>query len=194
MIKKVFPTALCLLLLASCGDKNKQAGDYPENFSKIGDVGRVEYMMQRVSPDSLARFVINSSLGKNPGAPIDTLATATLYIYEHLQGQALDAFSTQYDVYVESLPLDEKMRVYMLAGSDDPQKLGYRLGLEYLGSIRENNKNADQVEKELQAFRKACGNDTSTYRRFIIGFHTVLAVDSGKDVSPDIYRRFINYE
>lgn len=188
----LIPTAF--LILSSCGNRVKSSGNYPDGFDKQTDIERVTYMMQRVSPDSLARFVIDGALGRNPGAPIDSLAMTTLYIYEHLQGVDVDAFSVQYDNYVESLPLNDKMKVYMLAGSDDPQGLGYRLGLEYLGSIRENNKNAEQIEKELKAFRKACGNDTATYRRFIKGFQTVLEVDSGKDIAQDIYTRFINYE
>lgn len=185
---------ISLLLLCSCGSKNKSHSDYPENFNKIGDIARVEWAMKTQTPDSLARFIIDSALGRNENARIDSLANATLYVYEHLKGDDLDAFSIQYDSYVEALPLDDKMKVYLLAGSDDPQKLGYRLGLEYVGSIRENNKNVGQVEKELESFRKACGEDTATYRRFIIGFHTVLAVDSGKDISKDIYDKFINYD
>lgn len=194
MKKYLLLISTALLMLASCGKGGRSSGNYPEDFDKQTDLERVSYMMQQVSPDSLARFVIDGALGRNPGAPIDSLAMTTLYIYEHLRDEDLDAFSVQYDNYVESLPLNDKMKVYMLAGSEDPQGLGYKLGLEYLSSIRENNKNADQIEKELKAFRKACGTDTATYRRFIIGFHTVLAVDSGKDLAQDIYTRFINYE
>lgn len=194
MKKYILTFALFIILLSACGNKNKSSDIYPDNFTKIGDVGRVKYMMERVTPDSLARFVIDGALGRNEGAPIDSLDIATLYIYEHLQGDALDSFSIGYDSYVESLPLDEKMKIYMLASSEDPQKLGYHLGLEYVGSIRIDNKNADQVEKELKAFKKACGSDTATYRRFLIGFHTVLEMDKGNDLNPEIYKKFINYE
>ena len=51
----------------------------------------------------------------------------------------------------------------------------------------------DDVERELAEFRKACGADSATYRRFIVGFKTVLNVDRGVDVPRDIYNRFINY-
>ena len=50
--------------------------------------------------------------------------------------------------------------------------------------------NLNDVEKELKAFEKACGNDTAMYRRFMIGFRTVLEVDHGKDVPEEIYSRF----
>lgn len=194
MKKFLVPLVAVALMLSSCGHKNDTEGKFPANFATIGDAGRMDYMMKRVKPDSLARFVIDGALGRIEGMKIDTLAIATVYIYDHLQGDDLDTFSMEFDSYAESLPLEEKMKIYSLGGSDDPQKLGYKLGLEYLGAIREHNKTADEVEKELRSFKKACGKDTAMYRRFIIGFHTVLAVDSGKDLSPEIYRRFINYE
>lgn len=194
MKKLFYPIITLCLLLGSCGKKNGGANVYPENFSKIGDVGRLEYMIRNVTPDSLARFMVNSALNRNPGAPIDTLATAILYVYEHLSGPDLDAFNVEYNDYIETLPLIDKMKINVLGSSDDVQKVGYRLGLEYLGTIRENNKSVAEIEKELKAFKKECGSDTAMYRRFIIGFHTVLDVDSGKDVSAEIYNKFRNYE
>lgn len=182
------------LLLASCGGKKGADGPYPANFDKIGDAGRVAFMMNKVQADSLARFIIYSSLGKNPGAKIDTLAIATNYAYERLKGDALDKFSAAYDACVEALPLGEKMKVYMFAGTEDPQGLGYKLGLEYMSSIRNGHKKAADVERELTEFKKACGSDTATYRRFIIGFQTVLKMDHGKDVPEEIYRKFVNFE
>lgn len=194
MKRLLVPVFSVIMLFAACGSRNGNTGDYPENFEKIGDVARVRYVMTEASPDSVARFLINSALGRNPGARIDSLAMATIYVYDHLKDNDLETFSVEYDSYIETLPLEDKMKIYMLGGSEDPQKLGYKLGLEYLGSIRENNKNASQIEKELKAFKKACGNDTSMYRRFIIGFHTVLDVDKGTDVPVEIYNKFRNYE
>ncbi|MCM1370185.1 MAG: hypothetical protein NC204_07425 [Candidatus Amulumruptor caecigallinarius] len=189
-IKSLSIAVMCVMLTA-CGGGKEGKGKYPENFNKIGDAGRIDYVMKNAGPDSLARFIIFSSLGKNGDVKIDTLALATNYAYEHLQGEALEKFSAEYDVVVESLPLADKMRAYMLGGSEDPQGLGYKLGLEYMSSIRENHKNAAAVEKEIAEFKKACGTDTATYRRFLIGFRTVLEVDRGKDVPEDIYQKFI---
>lgn len=61
-------------------------------------------------------------------------------------------------------------------------------------SIRDGGKTAEEVERELKEFKKVCGTDTAMYRRFIIGFHTVLEVDHGTDVSEEIYNKFVNYE
>lgn len=194
MKKLLFPVAMLCCLMCSCGGKNRAEKDYPENFKQIGDAGRVEYMLSRVAPDSLARFIIYGALGKNPGAPIDTMAIATNCAYEHLQGAALDSFSMEYDAVVEALSLGDKMKIYSLAGTEDPQRLGYRLGLEYMSSIRNNDKSVADVERELKEFKKACAADTAMYRRFIIGFHTVLEADRGTDVPEDIYQKFVNYE
>ena len=182
-----------LLLLASCGGKKDKEGEFPAAFATMGDTARTAWMIEHVPADSLARFIIDASIGKVEGAKIDTLAIATNYAFEHLKGEDLDKFSIAYDSYVESLPLADKMRVYAQAGTEDPQGLGYRLGLEYMSNIRDHKKSADEVERELKAFRKACGADTATYRRFLVGFKTVLKVDKGVDVPADIYNRFINY-
>ncbi len=141
----------------------------------------------------MARFIIYASLGRVEGAKIDTLAIATNYAYEHLKGSDLEDFSIAYENLVESLPLADKMKVYKLGGSEDAQGLGYRLGLEYVTTIREGNMTVADIEKELAAFRAACANDTDTYRRFLIGFKTVLRIDSGKDLPRDVYDKFINY-
>lgn len=183
---------LAFILLPSCGNK-KQKSQWPDNFSSIGDSGRVNYLIKVTSPDSVARFIINGALGKVPGAKIDSLAIATNAAYEKLSGEDAEKFAIAYDGLVASLSLPEKAKVMVMAGTEDPQGLGYRLGLEYLSSVRDNNMSVDEVKNEIKAFEIACGNDTSTYRRFIIGFKTVLKVDSGKDVKKEIYNTFINY-
>lgn len=181
-------------LLCACSSKKGNEGKYPADFNKIGDAGRVGRMMKTASPDSVARWIINGALGREEGTHIDTLAIATSYAFEHYKDNELEQFSVEYDNYVESLPIADKMMVYKLGGSEDPQKLGYKLGLEYMSVIRDEHLSVDQVEKELQEFKKACGTDTTTYRRFLIGFKTVLEVDHGKDVPEEIYKRFCNVE
>ncbi|MDE7403169.1 MAG: hypothetical protein K2M87_07135 [Muribaculaceae bacterium] len=185
---------LLSIILLSCRGKSESDSQFPENFNKIGDAGRIDWLKSRIPADSLARFIIYGALDINKSARIDTLATATNHAYEVLHGEELDLFCTEYDALAERLPLADKVRLYLLAGSEDPQRLGYRLGLEYMGNIRDDNKNAAQVEKELREFKKACGTDTAMYRRFITGFHTVLNIDHGTDVPEEIYRKFANYE
>lgn len=196
-MKKTFLLALAALALAgavSCGKGKDKAPVYPENFNNIGDAGRVAWMIRNATPDSVARFIIYGSLGRVDGARIDTLAIATNAAYEKLKGDDLDKFGAEYESIMAGLSLADKMRVYAAAGTEDPQGLGYRLGLEYLATVRDGSKSVKDVKQEIDAFRDACGKDTSTYRRFLIGFKTVLRVDSGKDVNREIYNTFINYQ
>lgn len=193
IIKFAVSMAMCgaAVIMPSCGGKGG-SGDFPDNFGTIGDAGRVAYMMKAVSPDSVARFICDAALGKIEGARIDSLPTATLYAYEHYKDTDLASFAAQYDSYSQSLPLEEKMKLYALAGSYDPQQLGYQLGLEYVGNIRSKKMTADEVAAELAAFKKACSRDHDTYRRFVKGFKVVLELEKGNGISGDIYRRFIN--
>lgn len=192
MRKLFYLAAAFSLILGACRGKGGNGKDYPENFGTIGDAGRVAYMMERVRPDSLAHWMVRAALGQEPGARIDTFAIATIYAYDHLTGAPLDTFSMAYDDYVASLPLPDRMRVYSMAASEDPQQMGLRLGLEYMQCIRDNNMTADQVAKEIESLRKACSKDTVTFNRFVLGFKTVLREDRGKDLPEEIYRRFIN--
>lgn len=186
--------ALAAILISSCGGKGKSDKTYPDNFNSIGDAGRIDYLIRMgVSPDSVARYIIYGALDRND-AKIDTFALATNHAYETYRDADAEAFSIEYDGLVENLPLADKMKVYMLAGTEDPQGLGYRLGLEYMSSVRDGNKKSSEIEKELKEFKKACGTDTAMYRRFIVGFRTVLKVDHGKDMPEEIYQKFVNYE
>lgn len=191
MKKTLLPiTASLALLLTACGGKDKKSSVFPDNFDKIGDAGRMDYMMKHVSPDSVARFVIDAALGRVPGARIDTMALATSYAYDRYKGDDLENFSLEYEQHIGSLSLSDKMKAYKLGGSEDLQRLGYHLGLEYLGAIREGNMKVADVDRDLQEFRKACGTDTATYSRFLIGFRTVLRMDKGVDVPKDIYLKY----
>lgn len=194
MKKQSATIALLAFILISCGGQHKKSSGYPENFKSIGDAGRVDYMIHNVSVDSVARFIIYGALGRNPDAPIDSLGIASNHAYEVLTGDSLVKFSTEYDNLVDALPLCDKMRLYKMAGSDDPQRFGYELGLSYMTSIRDKNLTVAQIESELNELRKACGNDTAMYRRFLIGFKTVLQHDQSTDVPEAVYRKFINYE
>ena len=171
-------------VLAACKGGKSDAGEsFPADFNALPDTARVAYVMKNTTPDSVARFICRAALGQVKGAGIESLG-----------GNDLDSFGDEYDNFVSSLPLADKMRMYVMAGVEDPQGLGLQLGLEYMQSVRENNLSVDDVKRELKAFKQACGNDSNTYKRFIIGFRTVLEADSGRDMPKAIYDNFINYE
>lgn len=182
------------LVAGGCSKGASASGDFPSDFNRLPDGEKVAYVMKNATPDSVARFICDAGLGRVKGVTINAFGDATLYAYENYTSGDIEKFSTEYERYIDVQPLPDKMRLYVLGGKEDPQKLGYMLGLDYVRSIREKHFTADQVEAELKEFKKACGSDTETYRRFIVGFRTVLELDRGKDLPEDIYKKFINYE
>ena len=179
------------IAITGCGKaKDRGESGFPENFNSLPDTARVAYVMKTASPDSVARFICNASLGKVNGAKIDSLAVATNYAYEKYSGDDIDRFSVEYDTFVASLPLPDKMKMYALAGVEDPQGLGLQLGLEYVQAIRDRNMTVKDVDTEIEAFRRACGSAEDLYQRFLTGFRTVLKVDSGQDVPKAIFEKY----
>lgn len=192
MIRKIIIClSIVLLSLSSCG-RNNGSGNFPSDFNKLSDQKRVAYMMENVSPDSVARFICNAALGKISGVRIDSINEATLYAYENYKDDDLVSFSNEFDKFSANLPLQEKMKLYFLSGKVDPQGMGYQLGLEYVNNIRVKKLSVNDVKAEIAEFKKACGSDTETYRKFVKGFKTVLELDKGVDLPQDIYNSFIN--
>lgn len=186
-----FFSLFIIAAVTGCGKgKNSSETGFPENFNSLPDTARVAYVMQHATPDSVARFICNASLGKAGEAKIDSLGIATNYAYEKYTGKDMDSFSGEYDSFVASMPLPDKMRMYAMAGVEDPQGLGLQLGLEYMQAIRDRNMTVDEVENEIEAFHKACGSDEDLYERFLIGFRTVLQVDGGQDVPQSIFEKY----
>jgi lipoprotein len=192
-LSKPFGPLLALILFASCGGKTTDdKNSLPENFASLDDSSQVAFMMKNSTPDSVARFICNASLGKVKSARIDTLAIAVAYAYQNYNDSDLIVFSREFDDFSANLPLNEKMKIYSMAGNIDPQGLGYELGLEYVTHIRENKMSVDDIRTELNAFKEACANDSDMYNRFLKGFKTVLKVDHGKDLPEEVYNAFIN--
>lgn len=183
-----------ILLIPACGGKDKNSKQFPDGFSSLTDEQKVTYMMQHVSADSVARFIIYASIGKVDGVKIDTLNNATLKAYETYTDTALQTFSWEFDRVAEELPLHDKMRLRALVGAEDPQGLGLTLGLEYMNQIRVKGMTADEVLEELKELKKASSDDPDLYARFLIGFRTVLRYDKNSDMPREIYSRFLNYD
>ena len=186
---------LSVFLITACGGSGDGDDRVGKDLSKMNDRQTVEYAMKQMAPDSVARFICNAALGKIPGAHIDTLATATLYAYEYYKDEELQSFAAAYDEFAESLPLDEKMQLRKLAAQEDAMGMGYQLGLEYVNIIRQDHKNAAQVEKEIAALKRACEKtpeDSATYTRFMKGFKTALEYDGGDEIPREIYNKYAN--
>lgn len=182
---------IMIALMCACGNKGNDTAGLAQSIGNLSDSRKVAYMMERVSPDSVARFICEASLGHIPGVKIDTLSMATLYAYENYKSEVdMQTFSSEMDDYVSHLSLENRMNIMKMLGEVDAQALGYQLGLEYVDHIRIDNMTPDEVKSEIAAFRKACAADTMMYQRFITGFKVALNVDKGKDLPEDIYTQF----
>lgn len=180
-----------LLSCVSCGNKTDKATEgFPDNFNTLSDSEKVAFVMRNASPDSVARFICDASLGRVKGVGIDSLAVAVAYAYSNYNDSSLTVYSAEFDDYSANLPLPDKMKIYAEAGKSAPQQLGYQLGLEYVGHIRESRMSVKDIQDEIAAFKTACANDSDTFNRFMKGFHTVLRIDHGKDLPEEIYTAF----
>lgn len=191
VMKQLWCAAAALTIVAAgCGRGNGDDGKFPAGFEQRSDAEKISYLMEHASPDSVARYVCDASLGLVPGAKIDTFANALLFAYETYRGDSLTIFCDAFEQYSSNLPLDRKMKIYALAGKADPMGMGYQLGLEYVAKIKEKSMTADEVAAEIEAFKKACADDPETYTRFEKAFALALSLDDTPDLPQDIKRKF----
>lgn len=194
--RSAFPALLLLAgisLLGGCGKGEDNETILPNNGKNMSDAQKVEYMMKHASPDSVARFICEASLGELKGVKIDTLANATLYAYENYKDDDLQTFAQALSAYAESLPLGKRMRLRQLEAEQDPTGLGYQLGLEYVNDIRMNKKGVKEIEKEIADLKKECmknPEDSATFTRFSKGFRVALDMDGSSDIPIQIYNKY----
>lgn len=185
--------AFLTILIVSCkSNKGSANGSFPESFTTMSDEERMAYMMRNAEPDSVARFLCYASLGRIEGIKIDTLTNAYLYALDNYRGADVDKFAVEYEMTMADLPLADKMRTQFNMNLADSLQIGYELGLSYVGNIRRKGLQASEIDKEIADFRKACGSDEMTFARFVKGFKVALSEDHGKDLSADIYKRYIS--
>lgn len=179
--------------LPGCGGEKKSASALAEALAGMNDAAKIHYMMNKVTPDSVARFICDASLGRLEGVKIDTLSMAALYAYENYKDEDLQSFQAAFDAYAENLQLPDKMKLRKLAASDNPDALGYQLGLEYVDDIRTGKMSSAQVESEIAALKKVCEQnpeDSLTFHRFMTGFKVALDQDAGNGVPRQIYEKY----
>lgn len=199
--KRIAAPAVALMLVGMSffgGCRNKEGGEnvLPKGGENMSDTQKVEYMMKQTTPDSVARFICRAALGQIEGVKIDTLSNATLYAYENYRDDDLQTFSQAYESFIDSLPLNLKMRLHKLEAEQDPMGLGYELGLGYVNVIRMEKKDAASIEKEIENLRQECmksPEDTATFTRFKTGFKVALDMDGSSDVPKSIYLKYSSH-
>lgn len=188
---------MAILAIGTVGCKKESDGDrngLPGNFAKMTDQERMAYLMRQADPDSVAHFLCYAFLGRVPGASIDTLAMAYLYAIENYRGEDAEKFGTAFELVLKELPLADKMHTQFALGLADTLSVGYDLGLGYVSQIRRRDMKPKEIDEDIANFRKKCGSDTATYNRFVRGFKLALEVDKGKDLSNEIYTRYISLQ
>lgn len=195
IMRKLLIVVAGLLAVTAVGCRkggDSENGGLPENYATMSDRQRMEYIMRKVDPDSVAHFLCYSFLDRIPGAKVDTLAMAYLYAIENYKGNDAEKFGTAFELVLKELPLSDKMKTQFALGLADSLSVGYDLGLGYVGQIRRRGMKVAEIDEDIKNFRQACGHDINTYNRFVTGFRTALRVDRGKDLSPEVYNRYIN--
>lgn len=182
-----------IVLVCSCGKDGSVNKKLPTDFSQMTDRQKMDWVMKNLRPDSAARFLGRVALGEEKNVKLDTFATSLLYLYDSYREENLEIFTASFESFKKSLPLDRKMKLYLISGDFDTLNMGYQLGLEYVARIRDYNLKVSDIEREMNDLRKACdaARDTATFLRFSKGFELALREDSGKDLSSEVYHRFI---
>lgn len=188
--KSLMPSLLLAIFLIACSKGDKS--NLPENFKSLSTDDKMAFLMDHMTPDSLARFLCNSAMGKVYNSRIE-LQPAMAYAYEHYNEDDQVAFALACEEYQQSLPLHEKVKFAKLAATEDPDIMSYELGLAYVGDIRENHKDVAQVTEEIDKLTKECRSDPDFYKRFMKGFKTALRLDRHRDLDDKIYLKFISY-
>lgn len=183
-------SAIFAVLFLSCGG-GSGSDRYVSMFNTAKtDVERMTIIMKHAEPDSVARFICNSALGLNDSVKIDNLQDAVIYVYETYKDMDLAKFSEEFDQYASSRPLSQKMQLLKMAALTDPEGLGYKLGLEYAIKIRDNKMSVAEVDREIEEFKRACGDDTKTYERMLNGLSVALSTPEFAGLSKELISKY----
>lgn len=191
MIRGFFISVFMLGMLLSACSRN-DGSRLPDNFKTLSTDDQMEYLMDRMPPDSVARFICNAAMGKVYNARLE-LQPALSYAYEKYGEDDLVEFQIALAQYQDNLPLHERVRLTKLLGIEDLDQFGYNLGLSYVGLIRVEQKDIPQISDELAKLQKECKADPDFYKRFMKGFKTALEYDRHHDLDDRIYLKFISY-
>lgn len=173
----------------SCNNSNDNTTNLFPN-DNLCDTAKVAFMINKVSPDSVARFICNSAIGLNTNVSIDSLHNAVMYAYNRFSNDDLQSFCNEFDKYAENLPLDSKMKLLYLAAHVNPDKLGYRLGLDYAMLLLTKEISLTDIDNEIEAFRNACGDDQQTYLQVLNGLSIALNLPEYSQIPKEVINKY----
>lgn len=184
--------AICFVCVLLSGCSKEKTADLPNNFNNLSNDQKMEYLMDKLPPDSVAVFVCDVAMGKVYDSRIE-LGEAMTYAYTHYDQDQVVAFDDAMANYQSKLPLHEQVKFTKLSDLIDPEMYSYELGLKYVGVIREEELDVKQAKEQVDLLMKECKSDPDFYKRFIKGFKAALNNDRGRDLDNNIYTLFISY-
>ena len=165
----------------------------PDNFQTMSTDEKMEYLMETITPDSLAVYIYESAMGNIYNSHIEPREAIDYAYINYTRDEDQAAFYEAQEKYKSKLSLADKLKLFRATKEADPEEYSYYLGLKYVGEIREQGKQLQSVNKEIENFAKECKSDPEFYKRFIKGFKTALQYDRGHDLDETIYTQFISY-
>lgn len=187
---------LTAALMALGGCKGDEAADattaaMPGNFSSSPDSVKVKMLLDHnVSLDSLANYICRAAAGEIKNVNITDFGQIDAYIYTHRGEKDYEVYALAFDECKKSLPLTSKLTLYRKNALLDPDKVGYQLGLEYVNDVMDKKLTIGKVDREVAEFRKACGDDEDTYKRFLKGFAVGLSTRAAGEIPQDILAQY----
>lgn len=191
-VARISIMSVCLIAFALAGCKKNEETVVPNTFNSMSTEEKMAYLMKHFPPDSVAYFICDAAMGKQYDSRLE-LGDALTYAYTHYKESDQVIFDEAFNQYGEKLPLSDMVKFYRMANLSDPEIFAYEMGLRYVGTIRDKDKDAKQVKEELDRFRTTCKTESETYKRFIKGFKEALRIDRGHDLDEKIYTQFIIY-
>lgn len=191
-ITRVTLLVMCWIAVAVSGCKKQEIVNLPNTFDSLSTDEKMEILMKKLPPDSVALYICDAAMGKKYDSRIE-LSEAINYAYINYKEADQITFTDALNRYGERLPLNEKNKFNALSNLIEPDMFGYEIGLSYVGTIREEGLDAKKVKEEIDRFKKECESDPETYKRFIKGFKEALKLDRGRDLDEQIYTQFITY-
>lgn len=176
-MKRVFPFLFIISVIICANAGCKKSGIYknlPEDFSNFADTAKVAYLMGEISPDSLARFICDEVLKPDSIKLINSLNESVRYAYIKYPDSLRIIFGKEIDAYSDNLPLENKTRLYYLAKGDDPIRLGYKIGKEYIQSFHEGKNQYDELNKVLEIFEIVSNDGNEFMYKLQTGIKTAL--------------------
>lgn len=198
MTHRPFISALCsaAMLLASCsGGSDSSTSDLGYDFASRPDTIKARILLDKgLDMDSLARFMCMAGAGLKGDIKVSDFPGVENYIYNRRGETDLTQYMLTFEETRDALPLAKKLPIYKKTELDSPDKLGYTLGLAYVGDVINKNLTIGQVDREIAELRKACGSDEETYNRFLKAFAVGLSKLPSDQVDSEILRQYRQYK